>query len=177
MWRFSRIQSADRPRYTFAGGEAMRTRRPRTIRAARAAASAEVSGTSRLDGCVDALIPDSRVELQRKRQPNVDATASAPRSRNSIEETIRDRSPIAGSAGTSVGPPDRRTRRGRRRPPASGPGGLPSMKTRNQSGASGAAGPMTRCTSRVWNRVAIRTLGWFRSAVSSSTVQSPESAQ
>lgn len=81
----------------------MRTRRPRTIRAARAAASAEVSGTSRLDGCVDALIPDSRVELQRTRQPNVDATASAPRSRNSIEETIRDRSPIAGSAGTSGG--------------------------------------------------------------------------
>ena len=173
MWRFSRIQSADRPRYTFAGGEAMRTRRPRTIRAARAAASAEVSGTSRLDGCVDALIPDSRVELQRTRQPNVDATPRrhGPGTRSKKRSAIGP--PLPDQLVHPVGPPDRRTRRGRRRPPASGPGGLPSMKTRNQSGASGAAGPMTRCTSRVWNRVAIRTLGWFRSAVSSSTVQSP----
>ena len=112
----------------------------------------------------------------RRDQPKVKQYASTPASWNSISTRRSEISPgwriswyvrwsrTSRAVGADIVPCDV----GRR--------AAPSRNTRNRIDAPGAAGPITRLTSRAWKRNAIRPPGSFEIAAWLATVHVPESA-
>ena len=60
--------------------------------------------------------------------------------------------------------------------PWAAPGASPSMSTRNGTEVPRAGGPITRFTSRAWNRIAIRPGASLSTAACSASVQTPDGA-